>query len=311
MKFGGSSSITPIGTPPTALESPSSFRPFEEESEVCDDTGYVTILRGLMTNREAGVVIGKGGTNMDVLRRESGARIAISKPETACSDRVVTVGGEREQVARAYGLMAHCLSVNELTNRISFSGGIRKLTPSHTFVRVLIAHSLMGTIIGKNGIAIRHVEKSTGARVIALKAVLPRSTERVVEVQGSVEAITAALSHVARCMRNEWVRALGVSYYLPIDSSVLSDVLLPRDSSHPFPGIEESQPYAVLVPQSHLAVLLRSISAAFPEITSQSDVLLTILPRGPTMSEIQIEGNRTIATRLLFFIRCQLKALSG
>ncbi|KAJ9077015.1 RNA binding protein, heterogenous nuclear RNP-K like protein [Entomophthora muscae] len=307
MDPSSTASASPVSTPQDDfLETPWNFHPFEE----CEDTGYVTIMRGLMTNREAGVVIGKNGANMDELRRSSGARIAISKPETTCSDRVVTVGGERNQVAVAYGLMSRCLSLNELTNRISFSGGVRRLTPSHTFVRILIAHSLMGTIIGKHGAAIRHVETATGSRVIALKAILPRSTERVVEVQGSIIAITSALRHIALCMRKEWVRALGVSYYLPIDSSILSDVILPRDQSHPFPGINDTMAQAVTVPQPLLAILLRAISNAFPEITSQSDLLLTVHPKGPGTSAIEIEGDHAIATKLHFFIRCQLKALT-
>lgn len=310
MDPSSTASTTPISTPPTcSFDAGGSFRPFAE-SETCEDTGYVTIMRGLMTNREAGVVIGKNGVNMDELRRSSGARIAISKPETTCSDRVVTVGGERDQVAVAYGLMARCLSLNELTNRISFSGGVRRLTTSHTFVRILVAHSLMGTIIGKNGAAIRGVEAETGARVIGLKAILPRSTERVVEVQGSVIAITAALRHMACCMRKEWVRALGVSYYLPIDSSILSDVILPRDRTHPFPGIDDAPVQVVEVPQPLLALLLRAVSGAFPELTSQSNLLLTVRPKSPSTSEISLEGDHAITTKLLFFIRCQLKAIS-
>jgi heterogeneous nuclear rnp K-like protein len=73
----------------------------------------------------------------------------------------------------------------------------------------------MGTIIGRNGLKIKAIQDGSGARMVASKDMLPQSTERIVEVQGSPEAIGLAISEIGKCLLEDWERGLGTVLFHP------------------------------------------------------------------------------------------------
>jgi len=82
-------------------------------------------------------------------------------------------------------------------------------------IRLLISHNLMGTVIGRQGVKIKHIQDMSGARMIASKEMLPQSTERVVEVKGTVEALQIALTEIGQCLVDDKERAFGTVLYNP------------------------------------------------------------------------------------------------
>lgn len=86
---------------------------------------------------------------------------------------------------------------------------------SVTAIRLLISHNLMGTVIGRQGLKIKHIQDVSGARMVASKDMLPQSTERVVEVQGTTEAIRVAVYEIAQCLLEDWERGQGTVLYHP------------------------------------------------------------------------------------------------
>lgn len=77
----------------------------------------------------------------------------------------------------------------------------------------------MGTIIGRGGLKIKSIQDTSGARMIASKDMLPQSTERIVEVQGSADAIGAAIEQIGRCLLEDWERGQGTVLYHPGSST--------------------------------------------------------------------------------------------
>jgi hypothetical protein len=73
----------------------------------------------------------------------------------------------------------------------------------------------MGTIIGRNGLKIKTIQDVSGARMVAQKDMLPQSTERIVEVQGSPDAIGKAIEEIGKCLLEDWERGLGTVLYHP------------------------------------------------------------------------------------------------
>lgn len=73
----------------------------------------------------------------------------------------------------------------------------------------------MGTIIGRSGLKIKAIQDGSGARMVASKEMLPQSTERVVEVQGSPEAIGRAVEEIGKCLLEDWERGLGTVLFNP------------------------------------------------------------------------------------------------
>ena len=74
----------------------------------------------------------------------------------------------------------------------------------------------MGTIIGRQGLKIKHIQDVSGVRMVAQKEMLPQSTERIVEVQGTPEGIQRAVWEICKCLIDDWQRGAGTVLYNPV-----------------------------------------------------------------------------------------------
>ncbi len=74
----------------------------------------------------------------------------------------------------------------------------------------------MGTVIGRQGLKIKHIQDVSGVRMVAQKEMLPQSTERIVEVQGTPEGIQRALWEICKCLVDDWQRGTGTVLYNPV-----------------------------------------------------------------------------------------------
>lgn len=82
-------------------------------------------------------------------------------------------------------------------------------------IRLLISHNQMGTIIGRQGLKIKQIQDASGVRMVAQKEMLPQSTERIVEVQGTPEGIEKAVWEIGKCLVDDWQRGTGTVLYNP------------------------------------------------------------------------------------------------
>jgi len=57
-------------------------------------------LRSLVTIRDAGIIIGKGGKNVTEVREITGVKAAVSKVVTGVNERILTVTGNLDSVAK-------------------------------------------------------------------------------------------------------------------------------------------------------------------------------------------------------------------
>lgn len=73
----------------------------------------------------------------------------------------------------------------------------------------------MGTIIGRQGLKIKMIQDASGVRMVAQKEMLPQSTERIVEVQGTPEGIEKAVWEIGKCLIDDWQRGTGTVLYNP------------------------------------------------------------------------------------------------
>ena len=73
----------------------------------------------------------------------------------------------------------------------------------------------MGTIIGRQGLKIKQIQDASGVRMVAQKEMLPQSTERIVEVQGTPEGIEKATWEIGKCLVDDWQRGTGTVLYNP------------------------------------------------------------------------------------------------
>ncbi|KAI9770138.1 MAG: RNA binding protein, heterogenous nuclear RNP-K like protein [Geoglossum simile] len=169
-------------------------------------------LRAIVSSKEAGVIIGKAGKNVADLREETGVKAGVSKVVQGVHDRVLTVTGSLDGVAKAYAIVAKGLL--EGAPMVGM-GGVVPNNGTHP-IRLLISHNQMGTIIGRLGLKIKHIQDVSGVRMVAQKEMLPQSTERIVEVQGSPDGIQKAVWEIGKCLVDDWQRGTGTVLYNPV-----------------------------------------------------------------------------------------------
>lgn len=101
----------------------------EHEGERTEEDYAVSnlTLRCIVSSKEAGIIIGKAGKNVADLREETGVKAGVSKVVPGVHDRVLTVTGPLEGVARAYSMVAQTLLDSPPSNiSISPAGTHRK-----------------------------------------------------------------------------------------------------------------------------------------------------------------------------------------
>ncbi|EPE10255.1 kh domain-containing protein [Ophiostoma piceae UAMH 11346] len=169
-------------------------------------------LRAIVSSKEAGVIIGKAGKNVADLRDETGVKAGVSKVVQGVHDRVLTISGTCESVAKAYSVVAASLLEGVPTLGM---GGIVQGNGTHP-LKLLISHNQMGTIIGRGGLKIKHIQDASGVRMVAQKEMLPHSSERIVEIQGTPEGIRSAIWEICKCLVDDWQRGTGTVLYNPV-----------------------------------------------------------------------------------------------
>ncbi|CEJ89319.1 Putative KH domain-containing protein [[Torrubiella] hemipterigena] len=169
-------------------------------------------LRAIVSSKEAGVIIGKAGKNVADLRDETGVKAGVSKVVQGVHDRVLTITGGCDAISRAYAVVARALLEGAPAMGM---GGIIQSNGTHP-IKLLISHNQMGTIIGRQGLKIKHIQDNSGVRMVAQKEMLPQSTERIVEVQGTPEGIQRAIWEICKCLVDDWQRGTGTVLYNPV-----------------------------------------------------------------------------------------------
>jgi len=169
-------------------------------------------LRAIVSSKEAGVIIGKAGKNVADLRDETGCKAGVSKVVQGVHDRVLTIAGGCDAISKAYAIVAKALL--EGAPQMGM-GGVVSNNGTHP-IKLLISHNQMGTIIGRQGLKIKHIQDVSGVRMVAQKEMLPQSTERIVEVQGSPDGIQKAVWEICKCLVDDWQRGTGTVLYNPV-----------------------------------------------------------------------------------------------
>ncbi|GAA5985558.1 hypothetical protein JCM11641_007993 [Rhodosporidiobolus odoratus] len=210
---------TPAAAPTAATiansSNPNAYDQVHQPGQTEDDG---LTLRALVSSKEAGVVIGRAGATIAQIRQDANVKAGVSKVVPGVPDRVLSIGGTVESVAKAYSLVAQTILENPVPAPSSPTGesAPAPVSPSASAsIRLLISHLLIGSVIGKGGAKIRQIQEDSGARMVASKEMLPQSTERIVEVSGQPEAINIAVGEIAKCLIDDWERSQGTVLYHP------------------------------------------------------------------------------------------------
>jgi heterogeneous nuclear rnp K-like protein len=189
----------PAAAPTTYGDSSALSQPISSAPQ--DETKWIHI-RAVISSAEAATCIGKGGENVTQIRKMSGAKCTVSDYSRGAVERILTVSGAQDAVAKAFGLIIRTLNNEPLEQPSN--------TQSKTYpLRLLIPHILIGSIIGKSGVRIREIQEASGARLNASDSCLPLSTERSLVVLGVADSVHIATYYVAVTLVEQLTERFG------------------------------------------------------------------------------------------------------
>ncbi|KAK3372486.1 putative pab1-binding protein [Podospora didyma] len=176
-------------------------QPSATAAQAHDETAWIHV-RAVISSPEAATIIGKGGENVSKIRQMSSAKCTVSEYQKGAVERILTVSGVVDAVAKAFGLIIRTLN-NEPLDEPSSSHS--KTYP----LRLLVPHILIGSIIGKGGARIKEIQEASGARLNASDACLPMSSERSLVVMGVADAVHIASYYVGSTLLEQLNERFG------------------------------------------------------------------------------------------------------
>lgn len=171
-----------------------SASPQQQQQPGTAPRSFVT-MRSLIPTKQAGLIIGKSGQNVQEIRETTGARVRISEIVAGSPERVVSISGEPDSVAAAYEWIVNKLIPVDFTQPKQFTSTLRLLLPN----------AFMGALIGKQGSQIRLIQEESHARVHASAQMLGDSSDRMVSVQGVSTDIHTAVKMIAQVIKDSFV----------------------------------------------------------------------------------------------------------
>ncbi|GEQ70843.1 hypothetical protein JCM33374_g4523 [Metschnikowia sp. JCM 33374] len=174
-----------------------------------DDPDHVS-MRMYCPVKEAGTVVGKKGEKITHIREKANVRIYVSENLKNVPERVISVKGSAENVARAFGLITRTILDEPEDEPASM------LSKQYS-LKLLVPHPLVGYIIGKSGCKFREIEENSAAKLKAAEQALPYSTDRVLSVVGVGDAIHIAIYYICQVIleHKDCLKKHKIIYYNP------------------------------------------------------------------------------------------------
>jgi len=156
--------------------------------------GHNLELRVLLGNRNAGSIIGRGGTNLSRLRQEYKAQIQV--PESNGPERVLSIGSNLGTVCEVLldvfpKMEEYCSNGTDLNFDID--------------LRMLMHQNLAGGVIGKGGCKIKELRAQTTANIKVYSVCAPQSTDRVVQLTGRPKPVINCLGNIMEMLEGDIV----------------------------------------------------------------------------------------------------------
>jgi len=156
-------------------------------------------IRMLVPSRNAGAVIGKGGSNIKRLRQDFHATIIL--PDTNSPERLMIIAGPPDVICE---VLTDVIPILEERR----GGGDNE----ESEIRFLIHQSQAGAIIGRGGNKVKELREDTGAHIKVYTECAPLSTERIVQVNGSPRVIVKCVESIMNVVESSPVKGTSRQY---------------------------------------------------------------------------------------------------
>ncbi|KAK8764932.1 hypothetical protein V5799_032460 [Amblyomma americanum] len=164
--------------------------------------GRAVDVRFLLQSRNAGAIIGKGGANINSLRKEFKASISV--PDCPGPERILSIVADLDTLGDI--LLNIIPKLDDFAQHTGQNGG------SESEMRLLMHQSHAGCIIGRAGCRIKELRESTGANIKVHGSCCPGSTERIVKVTGSPAVVVDCIKQICDIIGVAPIKGLNKPY---------------------------------------------------------------------------------------------------
>ncbi|KAG8485463.1 hypothetical protein CXB51_021665 [Gossypium anomalum] len=295
--------------PPKDLLSTAKRRRDEDDPTAAYDTGESApkrqakaqdvIFRIVVPSRQIGKVIGKGGHRIQKIREDTKATIKIADAIVRHEERVIIISSKdcENMVSDAENALQQIatliLKEDDGSAEAAKVGAVSAGHVAANTIRLLIAGSQAGGLIGMSGQNIEKLRTSSGASITILAPnQLPlcasaHESDRVVQISGDVPAVLKALAEIGYQLRENPPRQV-----ISISPAYNFNLLRP---TLPQPFVD---PTSVLI-FSYNHIIFRTTTLAADYVTFEMVVSETYIGGligrcGSNISRIRIESGATI-----------------
>jgi len=151
-------------------------------------------LRVLLQSKNAGAIIGKGGTNIKRLRTDFKASVTV--PDSNGPERVLTVSAELGTVLEV---------LLDVIPSLEDGGDLQYKNKHGEFdceTRMIVHQSQAGCIIGRAGFKVKELREKTGAGIKVYSTCCPNSTDRIVGITGKRKVVVGCVEEIIELLQS-------------------------------------------------------------------------------------------------------------
>ncbi|XP_041370664.1 heterogeneous nuclear ribonucleoprotein K-like isoform X2 [Gigantopelta aegis] len=171
-------------------------RPLDEQEE--DESmikrqrgeGPKVELRILLQSKNAGAIIGKGGSNIKRLRNDYKASVTV--PDSDGPERILTIATDLGTVLEVLLEVIPMLEDYKHNDDLDFECELR----------MLVHQSQAGCIIGRAGFKIKELREKTGANIRVFSQCCPNSTDRIVLIQAKPRTAVGCVEEIFELLQS-------------------------------------------------------------------------------------------------------------
>eukprot|EP00958_Prasinococcus_capsulatus_P002662 scaffold226_cov302-Prasinococcus_capsulatus_cf.AAC.1 len=265
--------------------------PAVEETEnagaVEEDADTTVSIKVLISNANAGSVIGKGGSTINEFQVQSGARIQLSRTKEffpGTTERILVLTGTAKTVLTALHLILQKFFQEE-------TGNVQVINSTQTTVKMIVPNACCGAVIGRAGSTIRTIVEDCGAhiKISSPEDCYPGVSDRVVTVTGQMEQVIRGVYLViTKVSEDPNYMGFGNVVFpyqniVPPQPHAHHSLHLPPQAGPPplvFPTSGPAVTLSVAVPDQHIGAVVGRGGKSITEIQQMAAVKIKISERG-------------------------------
>lgn len=163
----------------------------------------------MVPDKMVGLIIGRGGEQITRLQAESGCKIQMAQDSAGMQERQCTLTGPPSAIAAAKASIDRIIANEGSGPQRGPPGMGGPQGGGGGFFEMVVQGHKVGLIIGKGGETIKHLQESTGAKIVIIQETADFANEKPLRITGSPDSVERAKNMVTEILNQNDDRDMG------------------------------------------------------------------------------------------------------